>query len=145
MKRLVVIAALLAAAFNLSVAAGEPAVSEIDGKWELIAFNNNGKDDDATVREKFVLVRDKGVQTITKGGKLVNKSRFTVDSKSKPKTITFAGEKNEPTTLAIYKLTGSELKVAVVSDDKRNNTERPKDFEPASDKTIATYRKAKGS
>ncbi len=64
----VVVAALILV--PLCLGAAEPAKTEVDGRWEATRYVDKGKDDAEVVKAKFVVVRDKGTQTIWKEGKV---------------------------------------------------------------------------
>lgn len=129
---------------NLRCGRRRKQATEVDGTWNLVGFNVGGKDDAKTVAEKFVITRKDGLQTITKGGVSSDKSNFKIDASAKPKTITFTWVEDDKTTTAgIYVVEGDTMKIAVFNDKSKQATDRPKDFEPAEGKTVATYKKAK--
>jgi uncharacterized protein (TIGR03067 family) len=130
----------------LTLRAAEATKSEVDGTWEMIRLSDNGKDDQETVKAKFVVVRENGTQTITKEGKVWKKLRYTLNPKSKPKQITWSdpAQGDKVTAVGIYEVDGDTMKVAVFSDEAKRVAERPKDFKPSEDKKVAFYRWVKG-
>ncbi|MDB5339936.1 MAG: hypothetical protein JWN70_5555 [Planctomycetaceae bacterium] len=124
----------------VAIQAADPAKSEIDGSWEIIALNYGGKEQKVGSKSKTVSVRENGIQSTSHNGTPRGKNRYTIDPKATPKTITFSDfDKNETTGLGIYELEGDTLKIAILTDTTKKATERPLDLEPGPDKIIATY------
>jgi uncharacterized protein (TIGR03067 family) len=130
---------------SLSVRASEPVKTEVDGTWEITQFSHKGKDDQETVNEKFIVIREKGTQTVTKQGKPWNKFQYALNSNATSKEITWRDAKDAKVVfLGIYEIKGDTMKVAIFADDAKKTTERPKDFfKPTADKIIATLQRVK--
>ena len=147
MKRLAV-TSVLAVFFVLASLAGRAAQrvkTEVDGTWEMIRLSDKGKDDQETVKSKFVVARGNGIQTITKEGKLWKKMLYTVTSTAKPKQIAWSvpEQPDKIAAVGIYEIDGDTMKVAAFADETTRITERPKDFRPSEDKIVAEYKRLK--
>jgi uncharacterized protein (TIGR03067 family) len=121
--------------------------SEIDGTWEVTRFNELGKDAAQDAKSKFLVVRENGEQSMTKGGKPCGKTIcYSIDPTAKPKRFTFS-DPNQPDKIAyvgIYELNGDAMKVAMFAKKAKRATEWPKDFEPSKEKHVAEYKRVKG-
>ena len=122
--------------------AAEEGKTEIDGTWEVISYNDNGKEDAKSVKSEYIAVRQKGVQTITKEGKPWKERRYSVNPKANPKEITVRDPRDgKITSVGIYEIKGDTMKIAVFDDKTQKAQERPKDFSPSKGKKVITYRR----
>jgi uncharacterized protein (TIGR03067 family) len=84
------------------------------------------------------------VSTVTIGGMVVMKSKYTIDPTKKPKAIDFEateGEARGKKIQAIYELDGDTLKFCLAGSDK----DRPTDFtaKEGSGRTMSVWKRAK--
>lgn len=148
MKRLAALIAVgvVLVASPLALPAAEQ-ITEIDGTWELTSFIEKGQEDAKIVQSKFVLVRENGIQSITKDGKPWGKKRaYRIDAKATPKQATWSDSArlDEAVNVGIYEIDGDTMKVAMFADLARQVTERPKDFTPSEDTIVVRYKRVKG-
>jgi uncharacterized protein (TIGR03067 family) len=132
---------------NTMVGVCQRVKSEIDGAWEVTHFNEVGKDAAQDAKATFVVTRENGEQTMTKGGKPCGKKLcFSIDPTATPKRLTFSDpdQPDKITYVGIYELNGDAMKVAMFAKKAKRATEWPADFKPSKDKHVAEYKRVKG-
>lgn len=116
---------------------------DIEGQWHVRkSLEAEGKWVDET-DAKFLVVRQNGLQTITRDGQPFSKRKYSIDPSTTPKSLTFDDVENAEikygSALGIYEINGNILKVAIASDPKKRATDRPKDFSEDGTKWIYIY------
>ncbi len=110
------------AAFAQDKAAIKKDMEQLQGEWSMLMPDGSGK----TISDsKRVCKGDE--TTVTFGGRLMMKARFTVDPSKKPKTIDYEildGEGKGKKRLGIYELDGDTVKFSFGPP----GTERPTNF-----------------
>lgn len=140
-RRSACIVGLGLAVLGLAGCDGPMEKSEVDGTWKLVRFNKNGEDNPARVKEGYVVVRENGIQTTTKGGESVKKLRYALHS-ANPRMISFFDlASDERVSVGIYEVTGDTMKLAVLSDDVLAASTRPDDFTEAESRTVIVYKR----
>jgi uncharacterized protein (TIGR03067 family) len=128
----------------LALRAAEEGKTEIDGTWQVTSYIDKGKEDAAAVKSEYIAVRAKGVQTITRGGKLWKERRYSVNPKANPKEITWRDPKDGAiSAVGIYEIKGDTMKIAAFADETKKTQERPTDFSSSEDKKVITYRRVR--
>ncbi len=117
------------------------AQTEIDGTWQLVEWNENGRLDERVVADDYRIVRINGVQSIARGGMPFSASWFRVRHDG-DKWIEFWDEKSSKWAgFTRYRIDKDTLKVAQYIDEKRSGKEFPKDLKPREGVIIVTYRR----
>jgi uncharacterized protein (TIGR03067 family) len=116
----------------------------LDGEWSMVSGEANGVSlPKETVASGKRMARD-GETTITFGGQVYFKARFTIDPTKKPKAIDYAmteGPTKGQTHLGIYELDGDTVKFCFAAPGK----ERPTDFtaREGSQRTLSVWKRDK--
>lgn len=116
-------------------------MQEVDGVWKLTKMLEDGKANEDEVKRNQTIVRKDGVQESSYPGSPVSTQKFKIDSKKQPKHIDFINAQGGR-TLGIYELNKNEMRVAIFSDAKKQEKERPTDFKEDG-KIIAVYQRLK--
>jgi uncharacterized protein (TIGR03067 family) len=117
----------------------------LEGTWEMIAVESDGKKQDATQRKTRLTFRDKSF-TLEQGEKVTARGTFTIDPSKKPRPLdlTFTeGGMAGKTVPAIYEVKGDELwECFAVAGDAR-----PTGFtaEKGSNRLLFIYRRVKSA
>lgn len=143
------VTAILLGAFLLGSAPGEQdavqnEMTQLEGEWSMVSGEADGFPMPAeSVRGGKRAAKD-GVTTITMGGQLYFKAKFTIDPAKKPKTIDYAmteGPTKGQTHLGIYELDGDTVKFCFAAPGK----DRPSDFtaKAGSARTLSVWKRDK--
>ena len=119
-------------------------LAQLEGDWAMVSGERDGQ----ALPEEYVKtatrVAKDGVSTVTIGGMVVMKSKYTIDPSKKPKAIDFEaveGEAKGNKMLGIYEFDGETLKFCIAPSDK----ERPTEFsaKEGSGRTMSVWKRAK--
>src|SRR3954467_1205263 len=118
----------------------------MEGEWDLVDGERDGQkfsEEDQKAKPMKREVKD-GVSTVTAGGELVIKSKFTVDPGKKPREIDFEATEGAAAGTkihGIYEFDGDTLKLCLTSADQ----DRPTDFtaKAGSGRTLTVWKKEK--
>jgi uncharacterized protein (TIGR03067 family) len=124
--------------------AAKKEVTLLEGEWSMVSGEANGQSlpEDAVKGGKRV-AKD-GETTITLGGKVYLKAKFTIDPTKKPKAIDYTmteGPTKGKTHLGIYELEGDTVKFCFAAPGK----DRPTEFtaKEGSDQTLSVWKRDK--
>jgi RNA polymerase sigma factor (sigma-70 family) len=117
----------------------------LEGTWEMIAVESDGKKQDATQRKTRLTFRDKAF-TLEQGEKVTARGTFTIDPSKKPRPLdlTFTeGGMAGKTVPAIYEVKGDELWECFAA----TGDARPTGFtaEKGSNRLLFIYRRVKSA
>ena len=119
-------------------------LTQLEGEWVMVSGERDGQ----ALPEEYVKtatrVAKDGVSTVTIGGMVVMKSKYTIDPAKKPKAIDFEateGEAKGNKLVGIYELDGDTLKFCLAPADK----DRPTEFtaKEGSGRTMSVWKRAK--
>ena len=116
----------------------------LEGEWAMVSGERDGQAlPDEYVKTATRVAKD-GVSTVTIAGRVVMKSKYTIDPAKKPKAIDFEateGEAQGKKIQGIYELDGDTLKFCLAPSDK----DRPTDFtaKEGSGRTLSVWKRAK--
>ncbi len=134
---------LLAGAGRAADAAKEEQ-ARLEGEWSMVS----GEIDEQPLPAEYVKgakrVARAGETTVTIGGRLFMKARYTIDPGKSPKTIDYVmtgGPTKGKTQLGIYELDGDKVKFCFAAPGK----ERPKEFttKEGSGRTLSVWKREK--
>jgi uncharacterized protein (TIGR03067 family) len=119
-------------------------MAQMEGKWSMVSGERDGQplpDDIVSSARRVVKA---GETTVTIGGELFLKAKFTLDLSKKPKAIdyTVTGGQNEgKTQLGIYELDGDTVKFCFAAPGE----ERPTEFrtKTGSGQTLSVWKREK--
>ena len=119
-------------------------MAQLEGEWSMVSGEANGvslpKD---TVKSGKRVAKD-GETTITFGGEVYFKAKFSIDPAKKPKAIDYKmteGPTKGKTHLGIYEVDGDTVKFCFAAPGK----DRPTDFtaKEGSQQTLSVWKRAK--
>lgn len=145
------VSALVIATFAMAAAAraqdaAKQEMAQLEGEWSMVAGAASGVSlPEATVKTGKRVAKD-GETTISFGGQLYFRAKFTIDPTKNPKAIDYAmtaGPTKGKTHLGIYELEGDTLKFCFAAPGK----DRPTEFtaDEGSQRTLSVWRRAKNS
>lgn len=116
----------------------------LEGEWSMVSGQANGQDMPKEFVNTGKRVAKDGEVTISIGGQVFFKAKFTIDPTKKPKTIDYVmteGFTKGKKQLGIYELDGDTVKFCFAAPDK----ERPKDFtsKEGSQQTFSVWKRDK--
>ena len=134
-------------AMALVAPARDTAQEELDalqGTWQVVSYERDGKPGDAKAIEGRTLVVDKGTFVDAQAGKTLGKGTLTLDPAASPRTIDALFTEGFPkgkTSKGIYERDGDTLKAcaATIGKDRPTNFTAP----AGSGRMLVTYRRAK--
>jgi uncharacterized protein (TIGR03067 family) len=124
--------------------ANEKEMAQLEGEWSMVSGEANGLSmPEATVKTGKRVAKD-GETTITLGGQVYFKAKFSIDSTKKPKAIDYTmteGPTKGKTHLGIYELDGDTVKFCFAAPGK----DRPTDFtaKEGSERTLSVWKRDK--
>lgn len=126
----------------MTSAAEKEALKQLNGEWSVAAMEIAGQKLPAEALKAIKLINKDGEYTVK--AESDDKGTVTVDAEKSPKQMTIKGLEGPnkgKTILAIYELSGDELKVCYDLD----GAEFPKEFktEPGKKRMLATYKRTK--
>ncbi len=119
-------------------------MAQLEGEWSMVSGEANGVAmPDAAVKTGRRVAKD-GATTITFGGQVYFKAKFSIDPAKKPKAIDYAmtdGPTKGMTHLGIYEVNGDMVKFCFAAPDK----ERPTEFtaKEGSERTLSVWKRDK--
>jgi uncharacterized protein (TIGR03067 family) len=116
----------------------------LEGEWAMESGEIDGQSMPDEMRKTAKRVVKDGETTVTIGGQLFMKAKFTIDPAKKPKTIDYTmtgGPTEGKTQLGIYELDGDTVKFCFAAPGK----DRPTDFttKAGSGRTLSVWKRAK--
>jgi uncharacterized protein (TIGR03067 family) len=119
-------------------------MAQLEGEWSMVSAEANGLSLPKETVESGKRVAKDGETTITIGGQVYFKARFTIDPTKKPKAIDYKmteGPTKGKTHLGIYELDGDTVKFCFAAPDK----DRPTDFtaKEGSQRTLSVWKRDK--
>jgi len=119
-------------------------MAQLEGEWSMVSGEANGVAlPDATARTGKRVARD-GETTISFGGQVYFKAKFTIDPAKKPRQIDYVmteGPTKGKTHLGIYELDGDTVRFCFAAP----GAERPTDFtaKEGSQRTLSVWKREK--
>ena len=115
----------------------------LEGEWTMVSGEIDGQSMPEEMRKTAKRVVKDGQTTVTIGGQLFMKAKFTVDPAKKPRTIDYTmtgGPTEGKTQLGIYELDGDTVKFCFAAPGK----DRPTDFttKEGSGRTLSVWKRA---
>jgi uncharacterized protein (TIGR03067 family) len=122
----------------------DPEMARLDGEWSMVSGEADGQAMPAEMVKTGKRVAQDGEVTITIGGRVFFKAKFTIDPSKKPAAIDYdmtEGVTKGKKQLGIYKLDGDTVTFCFAAPGK----ERPAEFKsPAgSERTLSVWRREK--
>ena len=119
-------------------------MAQLEGEWSMVSAEANGLSLPKETVESGKRVAKDGETTITIGGQVYFKAKFTIDPTKKPKAIDYKmteGPTKGKTHLGIYELDGDTVKFCFAAPDK----DRPTDFtaKEGSQRTLSVWKRDK--
>ena len=140
--------ALAAVAMSTALAQDSEAVkkdiAQLQGEWSMVAGSADGSAMPDAMREGARRVCKENETTVTVGGLLIMKAKFTIDPSRKPKTIDYQmidGQTKGKKQLGIYEVDGDTFKSCF----GKPGAERPTDFtsKPGDGRTLSVWKREK--
>ena len=121
-------------------------VAQLQGEWSMVSGSADGSAMPDAMRETAKRVCKGDETTVTVGGQLFMKAKFTIDPSRKPKTIDYQmidGPTKGKKQLGIYELQGDTVKFCFGAP----GSERPPDFtsKPGDGRTLSVWKRKKTS
>ena len=142
--RTTILIGLAAMTISPGRAEDDPAIktdlARLEGEWSMVSGSADGQPMPETMVAGSKRVC-KGDQTsVTVGGQLFMKAKFTLDPSKKPKTIDYlmtGGPTKGKKQLGIYELDGDTVKFCFAAP----GSERPTDFKPGERRTSSVWKR----
>jgi uncharacterized protein (TIGR03067 family) len=138
------IAALVLVGVGAAQDAAKKEMAQLEGEWSMVSGEADGFQLTQDLVKSAKRVSKQGETTITFGGQVNFKARFTVDQTKKPKTIDYVmteGPTKGKTHLGIYELDGDTAKFCFAAPGK----DRPTEFtsKAGSQQTLSVWKRDK--
>jgi uncharacterized protein (TIGR03067 family) len=119
-------------------------MAQLEGKWSMVSGEANGMAMPKAMASTGKRVAKDGETTISMGGRLYFKAKFSIDSTKKPKSIDYVmieGPTKGKTQLGIYELDGDTLKFCFAAP----GSDRPTEFssKEGSQQTLSVWKRDK--
>jgi uncharacterized protein (TIGR03067 family) len=119
-------------------------MAQLEGEWSMVSGEASGTSMPKDLVSTGKRVAKDGETTITIGGQVYLKAKFTIDPAKKPKAIDYTmteGPTKGKTHLGIYELDGDTVKFCFAAPGK----DRPTDFtaKEGSDRTLSVWKRDK--
>src|SRR5215216_2242606 len=119
-------------------------MAQLEGEWTMESGEIDGQAMPEEMRKTAKRVVKDGETTVTIGGQLFMKAKFTIDPAKKPKAIDYTmtgGPTEGKTQLGIYELDGDTVKFCFAAPGK----DRPTDFtaKEGSHRTLSVWKRDK--
>jgi uncharacterized protein (TIGR03067 family) len=119
-------------------------MTQLEGEWSMVSGEANGQAMPKEAVNSGKRVARNGETTITMGGQVYFKARFTIDPARKPKAIDYTmtdGPTKGKTHLGIYELNGDTVKFCFAAPGK----DRPTEFTApeGSQRTLSVWKRDK--
>ena len=139
----VIVALSLNAAFGDDDAVKKE-MAQLEGEWTMVSGSADGQSLPDDLVKDAKRVAKNGETTVTIGGELYFKAKFTIDPTKKPKSIDYVmneGPTKGKTQLGIYKLDGDTVEFCFAGP----GDDRPTEFssKPGSKKTSSVWKREK--
>ena len=117
---------------------------QLQGEWSMVSGSADGSAMPDAMRESAKRVCKEDETTVTVGGLLFMKAKFTIDPSRKPKTIDYEmidGPTKGKKQFGIYEIDGDKVKFCFGSP----GSERPPDFtsKPGDGRTLSVWKRKK--
>jgi uncharacterized protein (TIGR03067 family) len=138
------IAVFVTASSAVADDAAKKEMAQLEGEWSMVSGEANGASmPEATVKTGKRVAKD-GETTITIGGQVYFKAKFTIDPTKKPRAIDYTmteGPTKGKTHLGIYELDGDTVKFCFAAPGK----DRPTEFtaKEGSEQTLSVWKRVK--
>ena len=118
--------------------------TQLQGEWSMVSGSADGSAMPEAMRTTARRVCKDDETTVTVGGQLFMKAKFTIDPSRKPKTIDYQmidGQTKGKKQLGIYEIDGDTVKFCFGSP----GSERPPDFtsKPGDGRTLSVWKRKK--
>src|SRR5262249_29705787 len=118
-------------------------MARLEGEWTMVSGEIEGQPMPEAFRKTARRVAKGDETTVTMGGQLFMKAKYTVDPVRRPRTIDYAmtgGPSRGKTQLGIYELDGNTVKFCFASPGK----ERPTEFsaKAGSGQTLSVWKRS---
>ncbi|HEV3443529.1 MAG TPA: TIGR03067 domain-containing protein [Gemmataceae bacterium] len=143
-----VIAPVIAVLIVICAASAQDAVkkemAQLEGHWSMVSGEANGLSMPKETVDSGKRVAKDGETTITIGGQVYFKAKFSIDPTKKPKAVDYtmtAGPTKGKTHLGIYELDGDTVKFCFAAPGK----DRPTEFtaKEGSQRTLSVWKRDK--
>jgi uncharacterized protein (TIGR03067 family) len=119
-------------------------MSKLEGEWSMVSGEANGQSMPRDSVKSGKRVAKDGETTVTIGGQVYLKAKFSIDPTKKPKAIDYTmteGPTKGKTHLGIYELDGDTVKFCFAAPGK----DRPTDFtaKEGSERTLSVWKRDK--
>jgi uncharacterized protein (TIGR03067 family) len=119
-------------------------MAQLEGEWSMVSGEANGFSLPRDTIKSGKRVAKDGETTITFGGQVYFKAKFSIDPTKKPRTIDYKmteGPTKGKTHLGIYELDGDTVKFCFAAPEK----DRPTDFtaKEGSQRTLSVWKRDK--
>jgi uncharacterized protein (TIGR03067 family) len=135
-----VIAAYLSAGAGAPPDAAQVEMTRLEGEWSMVSGEADGQPLPAELVQAARRVAKDGETTVTIGGRLFMRARFTVDPAKAPKAIDYTmtdGPTKGKTQLGIYELDGDTVKFCFAAP----GADRPADFKGGSGRALSVWKR----
>jgi len=115
-------------------------MARLEGEWSMVSGEADGQPLPADMVKTAKRVAKDGETTVTIGGQLFMKAKFTVDPAKKPKSIDYTmtdGLTKGKTQLGIYELDGDTVKFCFASP----GMDRPTDFKGGAGRSVSVWKR----
>jgi len=116
--------------------------AQLQGAWTMVSGSADGSPVPDAMLSDCKRVCKEGETTVTLGGQLFLKAKFTLDPSKKPKTIDYDvidGPTKGKKQLGIYELEADTVKFCFAKPDSG----RPSDFKPGEGRTSSVWKREK--
>jgi uncharacterized protein (TIGR03067 family) len=118
-------------------------MEQLEGEWTMVSGERDGQSLPEDLLKEAKRVAKAGETTVTIGGQLFLKARFTIDPAKKPKTIDYTltdGPNKGQSQRGIYELDGDTVKFCFASPGK----ERPTEFKTMAEsaRTLSVWKRS---
>jgi uncharacterized protein (TIGR03067 family) len=135
-----VIAACLSAGAGAPPDAARQEMARLEGEWSMVSGEADGQPLPAEMVRTARRVAKDGETTVTIGGRLFMKARFTVDPAKTPKAIDYTmtdGPTKGKIQLGIYELDGDTVRFCFAAP----GMDRPADFKGGSGRALSVWKR----
>jgi uncharacterized protein (TIGR03067 family) len=116
-------------------------MARLEGEWAMVSGEADGQPLPAEYVKNAKRVAKDGVTTVTIGGQVFMRAKYTVDPTTTPKSIDYAmteGLTTGKTQLGVYELDGDTVKFCFAAPGQA----RPADFKGESGRVVSVWKRA---